>query len=49
MGGLGGALKSRRGAQHRPVMGSVKACFGHTEGAAGITGKSGSTTTCAQG
>ena len=42
VGGLGGALKGRDGAvreQHRPVMGSVKACFGHTEGAAGVTGQ----------
>ena len=40
VGGLGGALKSQSttSIEHRPVMGSVKACFGHTEGAAGITG-----------
>ena len=41
VGGLGGALKGHGAVQeqHRPVMGSVKACFGHTEGAAGVTGQ----------
>ena len=36
---LGAALAGPRGAAARPAaMGSVKACYGHTEGAAGITG-----------
>ncbi len=36
---LGTALAGPRGAAARPAaMGSVKACYGHTEGAAGITG-----------
>jgi len=36
---LGSALAPRKGAHERPAaMGSVKACYGHTEGAAGVTG-----------
>ncbi len=36
---LGAALAGARGEPARPAaMGSVKACYGHTEGAAGVTG-----------
>lgn len=37
MGALGAALPGS-GAPRRVAMGSVKSCYGHTEGCAGLTG-----------
>lgn len=39
MGALGQALGTRDGAEQRLLtLYSVKSCYGHTEGAAGLTG-----------
>jgi acyl transferase domain-containing protein len=43
LGALGQALgfigeRTTRAAPHRPLLGAVKSCYGHTEGAAGLTG-----------
>ena len=41
VGALGAALASKgssENGQAAPTLGSVKACYGHTEGAAGVTG-----------
>ena len=39
LGALGQALSGTAGLQHeRLVLGAVKSCYGHTEGAAGLTG-----------
>lgn len=40
MGALGQALSSRgaTAGPHQLTIGSVKSCYGHTEGAAGLTG-----------
>ena len=39
LGALGQALSSTAGSQPRGlVLGAVKSCYGHTEGAAGLTG-----------
>lgn len=37
VGALGQALANSQGSA---ILGSVKACYGHTEGAAGLTGRS---------
>ena len=38
MGALGQALAGSRGSRAAIATGSVKSCYGHTEGAAGLTG-----------
>ncbi len=39
LGALGQALSATAGSQPEPlVLGAVKSCYGHTEGAAGLTG-----------
>ena len=38
VGALGAALAGPGGQPHRTMLGSVKSCYGHTEGCAGLTG-----------
>ena len=38
VGALGAALAGPGGQPHHAMLGSVKSCYGHTEGCAGLTG-----------